>query len=158
MPRPRSPRRHQLAAEQNHRCCYCGVRFDYDVRPDSPTIEHVRRLADGGQCTWENEVAACYLCNNSRGVLDAFAYYEHVQRRGRVRPTPRQVQPMTRPRRSAVQPQPPLTIKLVEYFELAYGPKVAARLIAGRGQGAVLRALRSVDRRGMVVSEIAQDG
>lgn len=66
-----------LCEQQNHRCCYCGVRFD-DTDPMGPwcaSIEHVIRLCDGGSRTWDNEVAACRRCNSGRGNHDAVTFY-----------------------------------------------------------------------------------
>lgn len=56
----------RLSGEQNHRCCYCGVRTN-----EWPAIgqyrfasqEHVVRFADGGSDDYDNLVMACYQCN-----------------------------------------------------------------------------------------------
>ena len=74
------PHRHKLAIlseQQNHRCCYCGVRFSDQLNlSTSASIEHVIRLCDGGARAWNNEVAACRRCNSSRGAVDAMLFYE----------------------------------------------------------------------------------
>lgn len=72
-----------LSEAQNHRCCYCGVRFAEGAdHPASMTIEHLVRRADGGRREWLNEVAACRSCNNMRHELDPMAF-ESLIRGGR---------------------------------------------------------------------------
>jgi 5-methylcytosine-specific restriction endonuclease McrA len=82
-----------LSEQQNHRCCYCGVRFlsppewantrkrhwkrALDGHPQMATIEHVVRLVDGGLRIWDNEVAACTDCNHRRQEVDAIEFFEH---------------------------------------------------------------------------------
>ncbi len=39
-------------------------------------------------------------------------------------------------------PPPPLTVRLVDYLTLAYGPEMAEKLIAARGQATELSKLR----------------
>lgn len=65
--------RFQLAAEQNWRCCYCGVTMNrFRNTPDLCTTEHVIPKAAGGQLRWEMCAAACKRCNMQRGraILD----------------------------------------------------------------------------------------
>lgn len=73
--------RHKLAIlceQQNHRCCYCGIRFVEDIpnHPRLASIEHVTRLCEGGKRNWRNEVAACRWCNSGRGALPATVFFE----------------------------------------------------------------------------------
>ena len=42
-----------------HRCAYCGKA--------ASTIDHVMPRSRGGKDTWENLVACCLKCNNSKG-------------------------------------------------------------------------------------------
>ena len=74
----------RLSEAQNHRCCYCGIAFidiidpgDWQL-PCAPAIEHVVRRCDGGPRCWENEVAACRSCNNTRGAIPAEDFYVAV--------------------------------------------------------------------------------
>lgn len=66
--------RMQLAGEQNWRCCYCHVTMipgeAFANHPDALSIEHVIPKSKGGSDHWENLVAACRFCNNSRGMYD----------------------------------------------------------------------------------------
>jgi 5-methylcytosine-specific restriction endonuclease McrA len=86
---PKGERRRRLLAllseQQNHRCCYCGIRAEilnrrsqgHTVPPRwHATIEHIVSLAAGGSNAWENLAMACYWCNNLRGLRDALAFYE----------------------------------------------------------------------------------
>jgi hypothetical protein len=68
-----------LSEAQNHRCCYCGVKM-IDMRGDRlcATIDHVIPKSLGGSDDWENLVAACDLCNVTRGITDAF-YFFHAR-------------------------------------------------------------------------------
>lgn len=53
-----------LSEQQNHRCCYCGVRLT-DCR-NAPTIEHILPQCYGGTDLVSNLVVACLGCNNAR--------------------------------------------------------------------------------------------
>ncbi len=79
--------RARLSAEQNHHCCYCGIRTEIlersgmDGKPPSwhATIEHIharRRGCGRRRDRWSNLAMACYGCNNLRGNRDALAFYE----------------------------------------------------------------------------------
>jgi len=49
---------------RDHSCCqYCGKQF----APSELTLDHVVPRSRGGRSTWENLVACCYRCNNSKG-------------------------------------------------------------------------------------------
>lgn len=54
-------------------CYWCGRATDPLSRPVAdlhPTIEHLKRRADGGKNGMENLVVACRKCNNSRHSLN----------------------------------------------------------------------------------------
>jgi len=93
----------RLSGEQNHRCCYCGVRmklghakatseemvyvafchpraramFDYWR---TATRDHIIPASAGGGYTYENLVAACMWCNSYRGNLPADEALKRIQR------------------------------------------------------------------------------
>lgn len=86
---PRRERAAILSEQQGHRCCYCGVRFSEQMPADirlyldpRPSVEHVVRLADGGEKNWWNEVAACRGCNSARGKIRPERFYEIVSTLG----------------------------------------------------------------------------
>lgn len=74
-----------LSEQQNHRCCYCGcVMFiaksqTQFKRINAATIEHVVPKAQKGVKDYENEIAACRLCNNIRSADDPYEFYEWRQ-------------------------------------------------------------------------------
>jgi hypothetical protein len=74
-----------LAEAQNWRCCYCGTIMVHNkpLSDDCLTTEHFVARGDGGRMRWENEIAACMVCNNGRGDLDAMAFFRLVQEVGR---------------------------------------------------------------------------
>jgi len=53
--------RKNILRRDSHQCQYCG-RIDSTL-----TIDHIIPKAKGGPDTWENLVAACVQCNNSKG-------------------------------------------------------------------------------------------
>ena len=71
--------RGMLFGIQRGRCCYCGraVRLTLPRqhgygRPypaDFATLEHLRRLADGGTDALDNVALSCHDCNSRRGSL-----------------------------------------------------------------------------------------
>jgi hypothetical protein len=72
-----------LAAEQNGRCCYCGIRFGAEIpeigwtaHDSRATVEHFVARSFGGSDAWDNLAAACFRCNNKRGNEDALAFFE----------------------------------------------------------------------------------
>lgn len=76
----------QLCEAQNWRCCYCGIRMVMGERRkdgDSPTVEHVVPRVSGGDDNWDNLVAACRLCNVSRGAMKSEKFLQFVKWRGR---------------------------------------------------------------------------
>jgi 5-methylcytosine-specific restriction endonuclease McrA len=67
--------RTRLSEAQNHRCCWCGVRFlDTVGHPFAPSLEHVTPLSEGGADSPENLAVACRRCNTKRGTkpIDTF--------------------------------------------------------------------------------------
>lgn len=48
-------------------CAYCGRRFQKDSKEFSIVVDHVVPLARGGDTVVGNLVAACWLCNHSKG-------------------------------------------------------------------------------------------
>ena len=53
--------RKNILKRDGYKCAYCG-------RGDLPlTIDHIIPKARGGEDSWENLVAACLPCNNSKG-------------------------------------------------------------------------------------------
>ena len=76
-----------LSEPQNHRCCYCGHRMVEICMQTLPfvtrnamTREHVICRSYGGETTRENLVAACRMCNEMRGNMDAIAFYNLLQK------------------------------------------------------------------------------
>lgn len=73
----------RISEAQNHRCCYCGVRFGASI-PElgwtpfqtALTLEHVRPKSEGGGHGWDNIAGACRRCNHRRGCEDALAFFE----------------------------------------------------------------------------------
>ena len=75
-----------LSEKQNHRCCYCGHRMHAIpnqarvVPRKAATKEHVTPKSHNGLGLIENLVAACRLCNELRGNMDAIAFYNLQQK------------------------------------------------------------------------------
>jgi hypothetical protein len=55
----------QLLKIQENKCYYCGC--DFNNKINIPTIEHLKKRAEGGTFRNENIVVACYTCNQYRG-------------------------------------------------------------------------------------------
>jgi 5-methylcytosine-specific restriction endonuclease McrA len=55
--------RANIYARDQHRCQYCGRRF----QPIDLTYDHVIPVARGGRKTWENIVTCCRECNRKKG-------------------------------------------------------------------------------------------
>lgn len=77
MTKPANARRNErsrLYVAQKGRCCYCECVMD--IAPinkfgdTSPTIEHLRRRADGGTDRIGNLALACLRCNTTRGKMN----------------------------------------------------------------------------------------
>jgi len=47
----------------NHKCVYCGV----EAERKGMGVDHIIPKAQGGKNTWENTVASCTTCNNTKG-------------------------------------------------------------------------------------------
>lgn len=76
-----------LSEPQNHRCCYCGhemIRYqhvDGETMPrNAATRDHLEPRVYGGKTSYENMIAACLLCNNLRGELEAIAFFNLQQK------------------------------------------------------------------------------
>jgi len=67
--------------QQSGRCLYCRqalIRSESLAKmPNSLTLDHVIPLAKGGPDTFENTVAACYACNQAKGMLDLAEFSTH---------------------------------------------------------------------------------
>ncbi|PTL73194.1 HNH endonuclease [Rathayibacter caricis DSM 15933] len=50
--------RRGVLRRDNHRCGYCGMHAN--------TIDHIQPKSRGGRDTWENLVACCHRCNNTK--------------------------------------------------------------------------------------------
>ena len=61
--------------KQKGLCYYCGEPMEYVRRTNGqpgrtyPTIEHLKRLADGGKSTEDNMVLAHYRCNSKANKI-----------------------------------------------------------------------------------------
>lgn len=66
--------RERLSEAQNHRCCYCGNPFG-ETYYTRCTIEHYLAKSRGGKTTYQNTVAACCRCNQSRANGDPLEYW-----------------------------------------------------------------------------------
>jgi len=55
----KKPSRNLILKRDNFTCQYCGT--DRDL-----TIDHILPQSRGGKDTWENLVACCYVCNNTK--------------------------------------------------------------------------------------------
>lgn len=70
----RRARCHDLWAEQDGFCFYCGIamaaplaqRLRHRKRQDAATIDHVQPRTLGGEAQWANEVASCRACNAAK--------------------------------------------------------------------------------------------
>ena len=51
--------RRGVLRRDNHRCAYCAA--------PATTVDHVLPRSRGGQNTWDNLVASCRSCNNTKG-------------------------------------------------------------------------------------------
>lgn len=61
--------------KQHGICCYCGqpmtLAYNGTVPfPNTATIEHLRRRADGGLTVPDNLALACHDCNSARGAMN----------------------------------------------------------------------------------------
>ena len=58
----RAVSRKGILVRDDFRCQYCGREF----APGDLTLDHVTPKSRGGQFSWENLVACCYVCNNRK--------------------------------------------------------------------------------------------
>ena len=57
-----------LSEQQNHRCCYCGIRTTEECnKSNSSSIEHIIPSSMGGENHPDNYVISCHRCNQFRG-------------------------------------------------------------------------------------------
>lgn len=58
-----------LFERQDRKCCYCrrAVYLDFARGSQAATLEHLRRLKDGGTDHRDNLALACLHCNSTRG-------------------------------------------------------------------------------------------
>jgi 5-methylcytosine-specific restriction endonuclease McrA len=59
-----------LSEQQNHRCCWCGVRMADEHGDTQATIEHLLPLSLGGTNVEDNLAVACRRCNEDRAACD----------------------------------------------------------------------------------------
>lgn len=52
-----------------HKCVYCNSSSNL-------TIDHVVPISKGGKSSWENTVASCWKCNNSKGEMNLKDFME----------------------------------------------------------------------------------
>jgi 5-methylcytosine-specific restriction endonuclease McrA len=60
--RVRKRQRWRVAEAQNWRCAHCAAALE----PATATLDHVIPLSRGGADDYDNHVAACFSCNQSR--------------------------------------------------------------------------------------------
>lgn len=80
----------KLRAKQNGKCCYCGCTMTPPQMPKkgraplstAETIEHLRRIIEGGTDRHDNLALACFRCNTERGGMDWLTYTSY--RRGEL--------------------------------------------------------------------------
>jgi len=77
-PRTRAKLKAFLHERQGGKCCYCGILTEmypqsWGVGNPAPanfaTLEHLKRVADGGTNDPDNVAIACWKCNNERDIL-----------------------------------------------------------------------------------------
>lgn len=78
-PKAKKRLRALLRVKQRNKCCYCERPLGADhsgnaPQPDSATLEHLLRQADGGKSNHDNLAVACFDCNVNRGNLDWLTY------------------------------------------------------------------------------------
>lgn len=73
--------RAKLRAAQEGRCCYCRVKMlpprntaKGNTHPKAETLEHLKRLAEGGTNAYDNMALSCFSCNTGRGSMDWLSY------------------------------------------------------------------------------------
>lgn len=69
-----------LLRREGFACFYCGRELD----EEHVVLDHVTPLAEGGDSTHRNVVAACHECNALKQGTDAAAFLRLLYRRGRI--------------------------------------------------------------------------
>lgn len=109
--------RHQLRRaaikRQDNLCFWCGVKMtpprqQGDVAPRSATLDHVKASALGGKDTTRNTVAACWKCNQERGMSPSLLRRTRDNGRERRERRLRLWRLLQVPRRQAEPLRPPL--------------------------------------------------
>ena len=68
-----------LSESQNHRCCYCGQRTEYQTGCDNTaTIDHIITRSDRGSNSRDNLVMCCYRCNQDKGNKGPRRYLKEI--------------------------------------------------------------------------------
>lgn len=82
----------RISEPQNHRCCYCGHSIERHknrrgrpLPPNAITRDHIIPKSQGGTNA-DNLLAACNICNFLRGDMDAYAFFNLLQRLFRRNP------------------------------------------------------------------------
>ncbi len=70
-PRDYSVTSTKVFARDGWRCQLCGIRTPQSMQgkcaPNSPEVDHIVSIADGGGHTWDNVQCACRKCNGAKG-------------------------------------------------------------------------------------------
>jgi len=64
----------KMKLEQNNRCYYCNIEFDYNNKYLRPTVEHLQPFCQ----VWENtkKVLSCARCNHLKGDIPLELYLD----------------------------------------------------------------------------------
>ena len=72
LPRDHSITADRLFARDGWRCQICGIKTPKRLKglqqPQSPTIDHIVPISQGGGHVWENVQTACHACNMRKGA------------------------------------------------------------------------------------------
>jgi 5-methylcytosine-specific restriction endonuclease McrA len=78
-------RRFVLFCRQDGCCFYCEQPMAMGSHRNDPlraTIDHLQPLSERGSRSMENEVAACFGCNNARGTMPWLVFFCLLRMRG----------------------------------------------------------------------------
>jgi 5-methylcytosine-specific restriction endonuclease McrA len=75
----RSLSRKSILLRDHNTCQYCGAQLP----PSELTLDHVHPRAKGGESTWDNLVACCKRCNQTKGSKTPEEAGMHLRRRPR---------------------------------------------------------------------------
>ena len=98
-----------LLIRQGFACFYCGMRIEIGAdRPERlATLDHKIALAFGGEPFGDNTVAACRMCNRTKGSLDAATFLavrnDHPRRRRLEREAQRRIAEQTKEERRLIR-------------------------------------------------------